>query len=265
LPHARQGPSFYPMSFDSHRHLTAAQFAGEADAVLERARAAGVAAFCTIASDVADARAALELATRHADVWCSAGVHPHAAGAAAADALAQVESIAADRRCVAIGETGLDYHYDTSPRPVQLQLFEAQLSLAARLGLPAVVHSRSAEADTMAVMRASPPGLRAVLHCFTGSRALLDAALEAGWHVSFTGLVSFRNYDGADLVRAMPADRLMIETDSPYLAPVPHRGRRNEPAFLPDVAAAVARIRGESVEALAAATAATARAFYGTG
>jgi TatD DNase family protein len=226
---------------------------------------AGVNGFCTIASNLDDARAARVLAHAHADVWFTAGVHPHVASKAPATALAEIEALACDPRCAAIGETGLDYHYDSSPRPVQRALFEAHLGLAARLGLPAVVHSRSAEEDTIAVLRASPPGLTAVLHCFAGSSALLDAALDNGWHVSFTGLISFRNYDGGDLLRAVPADRFMIETDSPYLAPLPHRGGRNEPAFLPDVAAAAARIRGVPFDRLCAETTAVARAFYQLG
>jgi TatD DNase family protein len=251
--------------FDSHCHLTDERFANEADAVLARGREAGVSGFCTIASDLDDARAARGLAHAHTDLWFSAGVHPHVAARAPATALADVEELAADPRCVAIGETGLDYHYDSSPRPAQRALFEAHLGLAARLGLPAVVHSRSADVDMIAVIRTAPRGLAAVLHCFTGSSMLLDAALESGWHVSFTGLISFRNYDGGDLLRAVPADRLMIETDSPYLAPVPHRGRRNEPAFLRDVAGAAARIREVSYERLCADTTAVTRAFYQLG
>lgn len=249
--------------FDSHCHLTADAFAGETETVLANAREAGLVGIVSIASHAEDAEAALTLARRHADVWCTAGIHPHEA-AGHGEQLPRIEELAHEGRVVAIGETGLDYHYDHSPRAVQRRLFDAHIALSARTGKPVVVHSREAEADTIAAVRhATGTGARGVLHCFTGSRAMLEAALEADWYVSFAGIVTFRRFDDAELVRAVPADRLLIETDAPYLAPVPLRGRRNEPAFIGHTCAALAAFRGVEAGELAVTTTANARQFYG--
>lgn len=251
------------MFFDSHCHLTDARLAAEASGVVASAREAGVEGIVTIASDAEDAARAVALADELPGVWASAGIHPHAAAAADEGAWERVAELAARERVVALGETGLDYHYDHSPRDVQRRAFERHIGLALELDLPLVVHSREADEDTAAMIRAAGPGVRGVLHCFAGGAPLLDAGLDAGWMVSFSGLVTFRNYDGAALVRAVPADRLLVETDAPYLAPVPHRGRRNEPAFVQHVAEGVAALRGEAVEQVAEQTTRNARAFYG--
>ncbi len=252
------------MFFDSHCHLTDERFAPEgADAAVTRARAAGVVGLVTIGVGPEDAAAALAIAGRHPDVWATAGVHPHDASTWDADAERRIRELAAHARCVAIGEIGLDYHYDNSPRDVQRRVFARQLELARELGLPVAIHSREAEADTAALVReAAGAGVTGVLHCFSGGPVLLDAALAAGWYVSFAGVVTFKNYDGQALVRAVPADRLLVETDAPYLAPVPHRGKRNEPAFVPLVAAGVAAIREEQSEVVGRYTVANARRFY---
>ncbi len=248
--------------FDSHCHLTDERFAGEVDAVLGRARDAAVTRVVTVASDPDDARAALELARAHDGVWSTAGVHPHVADTADPGALERVRELAGLPEVVAVGEMGLDYYYDNAPRRAQREAFEAQLALAAETGLPVIVHSREADEDTAAMVRVAD-GVRGVLHCFAGGPDLLDAGLEAGWHISFSGLVTFNNYDGPDLVRAVPDGRLLVETDSPYLAPVPRRGRRNEPAYLAHVAEAVARIRGVELQTLAELTTANAAQVYG--
>ncbi|MGH7505531.1 MAG: TatD family hydrolase [Longimicrobiales bacterium] len=254
--------------FDSHCHLTDARFDGDGDgedgipAVLERARAAGVVGVVTIASDAADASAAAMLASLYEDVWCTAGIHPHAAASADDDAKARTGALVTGERAVAVGETGLDYHYDNAPRDVQRKLLDWHLALAERTGRPVVVHSREAEDDTAAAIR-NATGVRGVLHCFTGSGSLLDRALEAGWYVSFAGLITFRNYGGAEQLRRVPDDRLLLETDSPYLAPVPRRGRRNEPAFVADTCAAAALLRGVDTNELGRLTTANALRFYG--
>ncbi len=251
------------MLFDSHCHLTDERFAGDASAAMARARAAGVTGLVTIGVGPEDAEAALALAGRHEGVWATAGIHPHDAASADEAALAHVRALTARPRCVAIGEIGLDYHYDFSPRDAQRRAFEDQLRMAAALDLPVVVHSREAEADTIALVRAAAAErIVGVLHCFSGGPALLEAGLEAGWYVSFAGVVTFRKFDGQDLVRAVPGERLLVETDSPYLAPIPHRGKRNEPAYVPLVAAAVAAIRGETPEEVARTTTENARTFY---
>lgn len=250
------------MFFDSHCHLTDTRFTTDVDAVLDRAAEAGLAGVVTIASNADDARVALQIAGRRAGVWATTGVHPHQAAAPAS--LDELREIATHPRCVALGEMGLDFHYDTAPRNTQRRVFDSQLGLAADLGMPVVVHSRSADADMAAAIRTAA-GVRGVLHCYTGGADLLDAALAGGWYISFTGLVTFRNFEGAAQVRAVPAGRLMVETDSPYLAPVPYRGHRNEPAYVVRVAEALAAIRGVGVAVLAEQTTRAARAFYGLG
>jgi TatD DNase family protein len=249
------------MYFDSHCHLTDQRLAAEAEAVVERARAAGVSALVSIASDDEDASEALRLA--HAlDLHATAGIHPHQADRPDA-AFEKVRELVTDPRIVAVGETGLDYYYDNSPRERQRQVFQWHLELAAETGLPVVVHSRDADEDTAAMVRNAPPDVTGVLHCFAGSRSLFEAAMDAGWYVSFSGLITFPRYETPDLVAATPADRLLIETDSPYLAPVPYRGRRNEPAYVVEVARRAAELRGESLADIAHLTSRNARAFYG--
>ena len=250
---------------DSHCHLTDRAFRADRAAVLQRAREAGVRRIVTVASDASDARAALDLARVRSGVWCTAGVHPHSVGGPAGGTdPGAVRELARHPLCVAIGETGLDYHYDNAPRAAQRRSFARHVELAAELELPLVVHSREAEADTAAVIREAGGRFRGVLHCFTGPAELLALAIDAGWFVSFTGIATFGSFDAA-LVRQVPRDRYMIETDAPYLAPVPRRGRRNEPAFVPHVAGALARIRGETVETVAADTWTNAACFYGIG
>ena len=248
------------MYFDSHCHLTDDRFAGEAAAVAERARAAGVDRFVLIGSDADDSSAALRLA-RELGAWSTAGIHPHEARRTA-DSFSRIEELAGEPDVVAVGETGLDYYYDNSPRQEQRRSFERHLDLAARTGKPVVVHSREADEDTIALIRDAADDVTGVLHCFAGDRPLLEAGLEAGWYVSFSGLVTFGSYQTPELVALPPADRLLVETDSPYLAPVPHRGKRNEPAFVVDVTRAVAELRGSSPEVVAEQTRRNAIHFY---
>jgi TatD DNase family protein len=247
--------------FDSHCHLTDAAFAADLEDVLSRAQAAGINGIVTIASNADDAGAAWSLAGRHAAVWCTAGIHPHEASTAERD-FGRIREAVTWPRVVAVGETGLDYHYDNSPRDVQRRSFTRHLELAAETGLPVVVHSREAEADTVAALRAAGRAVRGVMHCFSGGTALLEAALERDWYVSFAGVITFRNFQGADLLRRVPLDRLLLETDGPYLAPVPHRGRRNEPAWLAATCAAAASLRGEDLTVLADASERNAHRFY---
>lgn len=248
--------------FDSHCHLTAGAFEQDVEPVLARARAEGVTELVTIASDLDDSARALDLVRGTDGLWCSAGLHPHEADRFDDSTIPELRRLAAEPEVVAIGEAGLDFHYDNAPRERQQECFEAQLALAAALGMPIVVHSRDADSETAELLRAAT-GVRGVLHCFTGGHGLLEAGLDAGWMVSFSGIVSFRRFDGGPLVRRVPDDRLLIETDSPYLAPVPNRGRRNEPSFLPLTCAAVAGLRDQTPEAVAELTRRNARAFYG--
>jgi TatD DNase family protein len=249
--------------FDSHCHLTDGRFDDDRAAVVVAACDAGVRHMVTIASNLEDSLVAVEVAAAHPDVWCTAGVHPHEVADAVASDLEGIRELASARsEVVAIGETGLDFFYDHSPRDLQRHWFEAQLQLAHELGLPLVIHTREAEDDTIAILRDAPAATRMVLHCFTGSMRLLEAGLDMGCYVSFSGIVTFAKFDGHEAVRAVPPDRILAETDSPYLAPVPHRGKRNEPAFVGRVVKALADIRGVSVEEVASVTTANANRFY---
>ena len=250
--------------FDSHCHLTATAFRDDREAVLRRARDAGVTRLVTIASDAKDAREALELAKGAHGVWSTAGIHPHEAGAAAPGDLDEVRRLAVENaEVVAIGETGLDFHYDHSPRGVQIDLFDAHLALGAETGLPVIVHAREADDEVAAALDRMPAGTLGVLHCFTGGAKAFERAMAAGWYVSFSGIASFKSFGVADELRAVPEDRLLVETDSPYLAPVPYRGKRNEPAFVAQVAEAVARHLNVEPAEVARRTTANACRFYG--
>lgn len=246
---------------DSHAHLTSTRFAGEVDAVLDRARADGIEAVISIASDLEDAREAIGLAEQHPDVFATAGVHPHEAERWDSNSPARLTALAQHDRVVAIGETGLDFYYDNAPKPVQIRAFMEQIGIARDLDLPVVVHSRSADRE-MADCIANAGWGRGILHCFNGERDLLDTALDAGWYISFAGMITFSKWNLAELLQRVPADRLLVETDSPYLAPVPFRGKRNEPAYVAHTADKAAEIRGETPESVRAATTANARTIY---
>ena len=251
------------MYFDSHCHLTDSAFEPDRGDAIARALAAGVTGMVTICSDADGIPAVVELCRAHPQIWGTAGVHPHEARHGSPEALARVrDALTSEPRLRAVGECGLDYHYDHSPRETQRAVFRAQLELAAELDRPVVVHCREAEADVAHLIR-EHRGVRGVLHCFSGGSELLGVGLDAGWYVSFAGVVSFKRFDGQELLRAVPRDRLLVETDSPYLAPVPYRGKRNEPAYVARVAAAVAQLRDEPVEEVASYSAANARAFFG--
>ena len=232
---------------------------------MHSAVAAGALGLICIGDSQRAAAAACALAGRFPGlVFSTAGVHPH--DAASYDASRDRDWIAAEvgAGAVAVGECGLDYHYDHAPRERQRQAFADQLALAATVARPVVVHTRDAEGDTRAMLQeAARLGVAGVLHCFTGSRALAEAALDIGWYVSFSGIITFGNWSGDDVIRAIPVDRLLVETDAPYLAPVPHRGHRNEPRFIPHVLARLAAVRAETPEAVAAATTRNAQRLFG--
>jgi TatD DNase family protein len=247
---------------DSHCHLAGEEFASDLRAVVDRAAAAGVAGALVIlgADDDEECERAGTVEAAWPDVRFSIGVHPHAAGAFAdePDRAAQVvegrlHQISAAR---AVGEIGLDYHYDFAPRDVQQAVFRVQIGLARRLRLPIVIHTREAEEDTFRMLDAAAAGeTRGVFHCFTGDRGMARRALDAGFHLSLAGIVTFPKAEELrEVARLVPLDRLLIETDSPFLAPVPHRGSRNEPARVVHVAEAVAGARRMRVEEVAAAT-----------
>jgi len=251
--------------FDSHAHLTDESFVGELDAALVRAAERGVRAVVSVASDLDDARAAIDLAltASRPRIWATVGLHPHEAAGWTPEAAARLEVLAGSAPVVAIGETGLDFYYENAPRREQSEAFRAQLELAGRLGLPVVVHSREADEDTATLIEEFSGRVAGVLHCFSGGVGLLEAGLAAGWYVSFSGLVTFKKYSDLEIVRAVPGDRLLVETDSPYLAPEPKRGRRNEPAFLEHTVRRLAEIRGEEPGEVAERTFENACCVYG--
>ncbi|HET8653976.1 MAG TPA: TatD family hydrolase [Longimicrobiaceae bacterium] len=250
---------------DSHAHLTDERFAGEVDEVLARAHEAGVDSVICVATDVEGSRAALALAERHAGLFATVGVHPHSAAGATPEAIAELRALAAHPRAVAIGEMGLDFHYDFAPREAQHEAFLRQIELARELDLPVVVHAREADGDLVALLREAGRGSRGVLHSFSSGRELLETALDLGWYASFSGMITFKNYAQTELLRLVPLDRLLVETDSPYLAPVPNRGKRNEPAYVALVARRAAELRGEEPEVLAEAAARNTRTLFGLG
>ena len=243
---------------DTHAHLTALD---DPAAAVQRAHDAGVERILTVGTDVADCRRALELADAHEGVYAILGIHPHEARTARADDLAQLRELLAHPKAVAVGETGLDWYRDYAPRADQQRLFRAELELAAELEKPAVIHTRAADEDTLAALREVEGAV--VLHCFS-SPHLLPTALERGWYVSFAGNVSFpKAVDLRLAAREVAPERLLAETDSPYLAPQPVRGKPNEPAYVVHTLAALAEARGEAAEELEARIEANAAQCFG--
>jgi TatD DNase family protein len=242
---------------DSHCHLDFPDFAEELDAVVARAKAAGVERMVTISTKIARGAAYQALAERFPEVWFTIGTHPHQAAEEAETDVEAVRRFAAHPRCVAIGEAGLDYHYNYAPPDVAARVFRAQIGLARELKLPLVIHAREADEDVARILREEMAVGRfaALLHCFSSSRALAETGLELGLYVSFSGVLTFKNSgDLRAIARDVPMDRLLVETDAPFLAPVPNRGKRNEPAFVVSTARVLAEVKGVSFEEIAAAT-----------
>jgi TatD DNase family protein len=231
---------------DTHAHLDALE--DDPATVLARAREAGVTRIIAVGSGIESCRVALAIAEREDGVFAALGIHPHQAGGEQAGRLDELRALLVSPKAVAVGETGVDHYRDYAPHDLQQELFEAQLALAAELGKPAVIHSRAADAETVAALEGFEGTV--VLHCFS-SPGLLDPAVDHGWYVSFAGNVTYPNaYDLRAAARAVPAERLLVETDSPYLAPQPRRGRPNEPANVVHTVAALAEARGEDADQL---------------
>jgi len=242
---------------DSHCHLNYEGLAERQDEVLDNARARGVHGFLNISTRQKEWGDVIAVAERHADVWASVGVHPHEADAHPDLGSAALADATSHSRVIAIGECGLDYYYDKSDRGAQRERFEAHIEAARQTGLPLIVHTRDAEEDTAEILGKAvrEGGVTGVLHCFTGSAGLARTGLDLGFFVSLSGIVTFKNAaDLQDIAKWLPADQMLVETDAPFLAPVPHRGQKCEPAFVADTAAFVAGLRGEEPEALGEAT-----------
>lgn len=242
------------MLVDSHCHLDFADFAAERDAIIDRARTAGVATILTIATRLDEFPQVRAIAEAHDGIWCSVGAHPHEAADHAALTADGLAALTQHPKVVGIGESGLDFHYDLSPRDMQAQVFRIHAAASRATGLPLIVHAREADQEVADILAEERPPA-GVLHSFSSGRGLAERALALGFYISISGIVTFRNAEGLRaIVRDLPLDRLLVETDAPYLAPVPYRGKRNEPAFVAATAAVVAGLKGIAPERLAGAT-----------
>ncbi len=242
---------------DSHCHLDHKQFAGDIAGVLRRAAYAGVNCVLTIGTGEGpnDLDCALKIAAQYPNVYATTGIHPHDASKADAASFEWLRTLSREEKILAIGEIGLDYHYDFSPRETQTQVFREQLNIAREASKPVIVHTREAWNDTMAILRERWHGGAGILHCFTGTPQQALEAVDLGFYLGFGGVLTFpKSADVREAARAVPAERLVLETDAPYLAPIPHRGKRNEPAFTALIAAKLAEVRGCSIEDIARQT-----------
>ena len=243
---------------DSHAHIQMSEFAGDVAKVIQRAQEAGVEKIVVVggAGELSNNDAALELANSHTGLFATIGMHPHDARQVSDEDLENLKKLAKSPKVVAIGETGLDFYYDHSPRRVQIDLFCRFIQMARETGLPLIVHNRDAPREVSELLRREGGGdLRGVIHCFTGDYEAAREFLDLGFYLSFSGILTFKNANALrDVARRLPLDRLLVETDAPYLAPIPHRGKRNEPSFVRFVAEALSEIKGLSLDEVAEAT-----------
>jgi len=245
------------MLVDSHCHLDFPDYAGDVEGVVTRARAAGVGVCLSIGTELSRFPGVRAVAEKFRDVWCSVGVHPHEAEKELLSDASLLLAETGHPKVVGIGETGLDYYYEHSPKAEQIANFRAHIAAARQSALPLIVHTRDADDDTIAVLEdeMGKGAFSGLIHCFTGTQRLADASLALGLYISVSGIATFKN-SGAlrDVVKTVPLDRLLVETDAPFLAPVPHRGKTNEPAFVVHTAKMLAELKGVSEAELAAAT-----------
>ena len=243
------------MFIDSHAHIQLSQFNGDRDAVLKRAHEAAIATILVIGFDLETSLGAVELAEKHTQIYATVGMHPHDAKDLTPDALKTFRELAAHPKVIALGEMGLDYYRNLSPRPLQKKAFETQLDLAEEMQMPIIIHNRDAYTDILPILEARQGKIRGVLHCFTGDVELMHRSLEIGFHIGIGGIVTYPNAKGVQtVVKEVPEDRLLIETDCPWLAPQFRRGKRNEPAYVRSVAEKIADLRGTSVETIGKTT-----------
>lgn len=244
------------MLIDSHCHLNFPEFSKDLTACLDRARVLGVQGFLTVNTKLHEAKILQEMTDTHENIWCSVGVHPHEAEHYVQHTLrAEILELTSHEKVIALGETGLDYFYEHSPRDLQQESFATHLALAHTLDLPVIIHTRNADEDTIAVIDGQEQKARGVFHCFSGTKDLCKAALDRGFYISLSGIVTFKKaHDLKEIAAYVPLDRLLVETDAPYLAPLPHRGKRNEPAFVTHTAEMVAALRNIPYTELCSAT-----------
>jgi len=250
---------------DTHCHLTFDELAGDVEAVVARSKAAGVTGWITIGTDTQQNRKAIELADKFENMYASVGIHPHDAKDATAETITELKKLAQNEKVVAIGETGLDFHYNYSEPPDQKRVFAAQLKVAEKLNLPVIVHCREAFDETMEILEQSGSGVkRVVFHCFSGSAQQAKVVLDYGFHISFTGVVTFKNAEKTrNAVKIVPLDSLMLETDCPYMSPEPMRKQKiNEPALMIHTARFLAELKGVDLDDFAEVVTATSKAFF---
>lgn len=261
------GADSRPVLFDSHAHLDGPRFAADLEAVIARAAAAGVQTMISVGCDLASSRTCIELARRHAAIHAAIGIHPHDAASLDAACLAELETLAQTPEVVAIGETGLDYYRNRCPHEQQHQAFRQQIALARRCGKPLIIHDRDAHEDVVRILREEEAqAIGGVLHCFSGDQAMAETCLALGFYLSFTGTLTYpANQAQRDLLRQLPLDRLLLETDCPYLAPQPWRGQRNEPAYVAETARLIAELRGLSLQDIGRITSLNGYRLFGVG
>jgi TatD DNase family protein len=251
------------MYFDTHAHYDDEAFDEDRDELLASLPGRGVELIVIPGQDGENSRRVVAIAEKYPYVYAAVGWHPHEADSFGEDGPALLRALAKHEKVVAVGEIGLDYHYDYASRPVQRRVFETQLELSEELGLPAVVHDREAHGDMLDIIRRHPAA-RGVFHCWSGSPEMAAELLKRGWYLSFTGSVTFKNARmGLETLAITPMERIMLETDAPYLAPVPHRGKRNDSTLLPHTAAVIAGVKGLSIEEVASLTAENGKRFFG--
>jgi len=251
------------MYFDTHAHYCDKRFDEDRDKLLESLPEAGVSLVLNSGSSLRSSKFSLELADKYSFIYASVGVHPHDSKSMTDETVTELERLLTHPKAAAVGEIGLDYHYDFSPRDVQKTRFREQLELARRLDKPVIIHEREALQDTLNMVREFKD-LTGVFHCFSGSWETAKIILDMGWYLSFTGVITFKNARRAlEVLEKMPADKIMLETDCPYLAPDPYRGRRNSSLYLPYIAEKVAEVRGMNVDDVAALTTENGKQFFG--
>jgi TatD DNase family protein len=253
------------MLIDTHCHLDFPDFAPEQAEIVARAKARGVGRMITISTHLSRFDRVKAVADAYPDVFCTVGTHPHHSHEEAEPTVEEIVTLAQHPKCVGLGEAGLDYHYDRAPRELSQRVFRTHIAAARETGLPLVIHTRDADEDCAAILseEMGKGAFPALLHCFTSSRALAETAVELGLYISFSGVVTFKNSaELRETVKVVPLERMLVETDAPFLAPVPHRGKRNEPAFVVDTARLLAEIKGVSEDELARVTTANALRLF---
>ncbi|AZR74425.1 hydrolase TatD [Anoxybacter fermentans] len=252
------------MLIDTHAHLDFPKFKNDQAEVIQRAKEAGIEYIFNIGADERSSKASVALARKYPQIYAAVGVHPHDAKDVTGDTLRLLRDLAQEKKVRAIGEIGLDYHYDFSPRDIQQRVFRAQLRLAHELKLPVIIHSREADEDTMRILKEEEVDkLGGIMHCFAGDLKMAEECLKLNLKLAFGGVITFPNAKTArEVVKAIPLEHLLLETDSPYLTPVPYRGKRNEPAYVRYVAEKVAKIKGVELEEVAQVTTRTAKEIF---